>query len=122
MRWNRPKCDWRLAALALVGILAAGACAAAGVAGDDPFALANAARTPAPAAAEKNDPFAPGNAHESRPGDRTADTKAVGRPADTRAPATAAHIDFKVELSPARVRRGETVQLTITGTPGKGYH
>jgi thiol:disulfide interchange protein DsbD len=92
------------------------------VAGDDPFALANAARTPAPAAAAKDDPFAPANAAESPATATAADTKAVGKPADTKAPGSAPYIDFKVELSPAKVRRGETVQLTITGTPAKGYH
>src|SRR5262249_4755212 len=45
-----------------------------------------------------------------------------GKPADPRKPATADLIDFKVELAPASVRRGETAHLTITGVPHKGYH
>jgi thiol:disulfide interchange protein len=50
------------------------------------------------------DPFAPANQGKLRP------------------PATAALIDFKVSLSPREARPGETVKLTITGTPKPGYH
>jgi thiol:disulfide interchange protein DsbD len=102
--------------------LAAAALAPAAPPGDDPFALANAARTPAPAAPAKDDPFSPANAAEPATAAKPTDTKAVGRPADAKPPANANRIDFKVELAPASARRGETVRLTITGTPRKGYH
>jgi thiol:disulfide interchange protein DsbD len=37
-------------------------------------------------------------------------------------PANARYIDFKVSLSPREARPGETIRLTITGTPKLGYH
>ncbi len=46
----------------------------------------------------------------------------TGKAADQRPPMTAQRIDFRVEASPAVVRRGETVQLRIIGTPKPGFH
>ncbi len=43
-------------------------------------------------------------------------------PAPTKAPPTAKVIDFKVSAEPSAARRGETMKLTITGTPKPGYH
>src|SRR5262245_53672726 len=59
-------------------------------------------------AADPDDPFAPGNKAESA---KTAKAPAVGK-----------LIDFKVSVKPQKARRGETVQLTIEGTPKQGYH
>ncbi|HJT78547.1 MAG TPA: hypothetical protein VJ739_15185, partial [Gemmataceae bacterium] len=47
---------------------------------------------------------------------------ALGKAVDKKAPATAPRIDFRVEITPATARRGETVQLRIIGTPRKGFH
>lgn len=118
MTRNRPNRGWRAAGLALVGLLALAALVPA-AAPNDPFALANAA--PAP----KNDPFAPANQAASPvEGKRTESTPAAaeGKPADQAKPKSAQFLSFKVQLAPATVRRGETVRLTLTGTPQAGYH
>jgi thiol:disulfide interchange protein DsbD len=59
------------------------------------------------------DPFARGN---------QAPTPVAGKPTDAKEPGDAKFISFTVELSAGTVRRGETVQLKITGTPAPGYH
>jgi thiol:disulfide interchange protein len=87
----------RSAALALLGAasvwLLVGATAwAAAPLDPDPFALTNKADAPA-----RGDKPAP-------------------------APKTADRIDFQVAVTPTEAKRGETVRLTITGTPRKGYH
>jgi thiol:disulfide interchange protein len=125
MTRNRPNRGWRLAVLALAGLLGTGALALAGPPDDDPFAKVNAAVAAAPAAGPKEDPFAPANKAPSATPPTVGETKAAvaeGKPADERKPATADLISFKVELVPATARRGETVQLTITGKPQTGYH
>jgi thiol:disulfide interchange protein DsbD len=88
---------------------------------DDPFSSANQA---AAKKQDRDDPFAPAN--EVRP-QQVSDVvenrnqeKAVARklndtPIDER-------IDYDVAVSPSRVRRGETVKLTIIGAPRPGYH
>jgi thiol:disulfide interchange protein DsbD len=122
MTRNCPNRGWR-PVLALVVLLTAGSVLSAAPPGKDPFAPENAARPAAQAVAANRDPFALANAAVPLTAPRSADTTAaVGKPADKKPPATAERIDFKVELTPARVRRGETVQLTITGTPRQGYH
>src|SRR5690349_11348932 len=116
MRRNRAKRGWRVALLLLAGLAGAGACAPVATPAGDPFAEANAAVAAAPAAVSKDDPFAPANKAPSAP-TAPAETKAegaIGKPADPRKPATADLIDFKVELAPASVRRGETAHLTIS--------
>jgi thiol:disulfide interchange protein DsbD len=107
---------------ALAALLTGASVVPAAPPGSDPFAPENAARPAAQVAAGKGDPFAPANAAVPPTAARSSEAPAAGKPADKTPPATAARIDFKVELTPARVRRGETVQLTITGTPHKGYH
>jgi thiol:disulfide interchange protein DsbD len=47
---------------------------------------------------------------------------AVGKATDPKPPQSSKGIDFRVEAAPATVRRGETVQLRIIGTPKPGYH
>jgi len=42
--------------------------------------------------------------------------------ANRQKPATADRIEFKGEISPKEVKPGDLITLTITGTPGKGFH
>ncbi len=78
----------------------------------DPFALENkaGATPPAPSAGD-DDPF--GLAHRRK--DEPASRPAKKNPTDDR-------IDFEVSVAPSQARPGETVRLTITGIPRRGYH
>src|SRR5262245_48386704 len=83
-------------------------------AADDPFAPANAIDAGKPKAAADDDPFAPTNvALPEKPLSKVA-VKEVGP--------TAKRIDFIVSAEPTTVRRGETVKLTIKGTPRTTFH
>src|SRR5438093_11999192 len=66
-------------------------------------------------AAAQDDLFAPAN-QKSEPAKQTpATAKGKPTPFDER-------IDFAITVTPQEGRRGETVQLTITGTPRPGFH
>src|SRR5262249_58187006 len=86
-------------------------------AADDPFAPANSIDAPKKGA--DDDPFAPANVAppDRAPAPAKVPVKEVGR-----VPVTAKRIDFIVSVEPTTVRRGETVKLTIKGTPRPGYH
>jgi thiol:disulfide interchange protein DsbD len=100
-----------------------GACLAAAVlwtasfsraADEDPFALSNSLQVTAaeskPAGA---DPFDAQN---------KAQPKAAARSKGATREAAAKYIRFEVEVSPKEVRPGQTVKVTITGTPKPGFH
>lgn len=81
---------------------------------DDPFAVENKA---------DDDPFAPAKEADPKPAavgkvsqeSATATRKGKATPIDER-------IDFEITVTPKQGRRGETVRLTITGTPKPGFH
>jgi thiol:disulfide interchange protein DsbD len=101
-------------------LVALGGLALAAAPSDDPFALANAADAPGRPPEPKAVAPKPTPAPEAPA--KSADTEAVGKAVDAKAPETADLISFKVRLAPATVGRGGTVKLTITGTPRRGYH
>src|SRR5205823_5715154 len=67
-------------------------------------------------AAAQEDPFAPIN-QAKRGNQETAAAVPKGKstPIDDR-------IDFEITVKPKHARRGEVVQLTVTGTPRPGFH
>lgn len=69
-------------------------------------------------AAEPDDPFSAAN--EAKKGKATKPEPAKDKSLST--DATANLIRLEMVLDPAEGRRGETVRLTITGTPKDGYH
>lgn len=105
----------------------------------DPFAEINKAtqKPTATTVAANDDPFDPSN--RAAPTNtvvppkptttETAKAPAASRPADAvaatptgRQPKAAELIDFEIYLSPGKVRRGQTVRVTVRGTPKQGYH
>src|SRR5437660_6800172 len=63
-------------------------------------------------AAEQSDPFAVENTKQEG---AKASKKGKPAPIDRR-------IDFDITITPKMARRGETVQLTVAGTPRPGFH
>src|SRR5438067_7349313 len=90
----------------------------------DPVAAENKAGDKTGQAEKKDadDPFAPTQPNQGggtlpKPAEpnTTKAAQAKRSPIDDR-------IDFAIRVMPRRARRGETVQLTITGTPKPGFH
>jgi thiol:disulfide interchange protein len=91
----------------------------------DPFAAENKTADKAGQAVRKDagDPFAPTNQVKDEPAapgqgnqeSAKATPKGKPTPIDER-------IDFEITVTPRQVRRGETAQLTIRGTPRPGFH
>jgi thiol:disulfide interchange protein DsbD len=110
-RWLRNTCPLAVAA---VLILPGGAAVSAQQ--DDLFnKVGKALREPArPKQDSKDDPFSPENEIKEaprKPGVRKINTDPIDR-----------LITFQGTIEPGRGRRGQTVKLTLTGTPAPGYH
>src|SRR5438128_2708729 len=91
----------------------------------DPFATENKTVEKGSQAAKKDsdDPFAPAKQVKGGPAALAPENRATAKsirkvnatPIDDR-------IDFEVTVTPKQARRGETVLLTIAGTPKPGFH
>src|SRR5271166_4200055 len=85
----------------------------------DPFDPANEAKATVAAANPQADPFAEANKADVKVA-KVEDNK-PGLPARKRLGLLDV-IDFDTSVTPKEARPGQTVQLTITGTPKPGYH
>jgi thiol:disulfide interchange protein DsbD len=114
------RCAGLFALVFLMVALASASVSRSAAADDDPFADSNAAAVPkaAKAAASRapdDDPFANNNAAAATP--KRSEAPAPGVPDKT-----LERLSFEASVEPETVRPGQTVRLTIHGTPKPGFH
>jgi thiol:disulfide interchange protein DsbD len=104
---------------------------------DDPFADSN--RVGVPVAKSEDDPFADSNRAGTQPATEPRDVRptppseevprAIAKPdrglkqtSPRKPPATLDRLEFAISVSPDKVKPGDVVHVTLTGTPKPGFH